>query len=176
MIKDSPYFYGLTSKLFHWILAALIITNLTIGLVMDGIAMPTKLTVIFWHKSIGATVLIFMVLRLAWRTTQGFPKMPEAIPAWQQQLARLGHLAFYPLLILLPLSGWLLSSAAGYPVSVFGLFTLPDLVSKNKDLRKIFETTHDVLGYMILVLVIGHVLAALYHHFVQKTKLIRRML
>jgi cytochrome b561 len=177
MIKDSPYHYGLLSRALHWTIAVLILANLALGLLFDYIQMPAKISAINIHKAIGVTVLVLMVLRLVWRSVQGFPREPDGLPKWQQVLARAVHLAFYPLLIALPLAGWLASSAAGYPVNFFGLFTLPLLpIEKDKALSHVFNQAHSVLAYITIALVAIHIGAALWHHFVEKQKIIRRIL
>jgi len=175
-LRDTPYSYGLVSKLLHWTLALLILTNLVMGLFFGNMPKDLRFTLIMWHKSIGAAVLILMLARIIWRSAQGFPQLPEGIVLWQRRLARLVHVALYPILIAQPVTGWLLSSAAGHPVSVFGLFALPDLIGKNPLWAKAFDLAHDVLGYVILALLTAHITAAFYHHFIEGNKLIRRML
>lgn len=174
--SDTPYTYGTVSKVLHWAVAALVLVNLSMGLLFDNMSKDLRFTMIMWHKSFGALVLVLMLLRLGWRAGQGFPKLPPGIAAWQRWAAHLNYLMLYPILIAMPVTGWLMSSASGYPVYVLGLFALPDIWQKNKAWAKIFKETHSVLGYVILALVIAHILAALYHHFIQGDKLIRRML
>jgi cytochrome b561 len=177
MIKDSPYHYGLISRALHWTIGILILANLALGLLFDKIPMPTKIAVINIHKATGVTVLVLMIARLLWRLAEGFPREPDGLPKWQQILARAVHLAFYPLLIALPLTGWLASSAAGYPVNFFGLFTLPLLpIEKSKDISHLFNEAHSLLAYITIGLLVLHIGAALWHHFVEKQKIIRRML
>lgn len=175
-MKDTPYHYGLVSRLLHWTLAILIIANLVTGLLLDDMPKDLRFQVISWHKSCGVVILALMLARFIWRSLEGFPKFPDIIPAWQKNLARIGHIAFYPLLIAQPITGWLLSSASGYPVNFFGLFLLPLIWNKDKTWAKTFDLAHDVLGYAILALLVIHILAALYHHFIQGDKIIRRML
>lgn len=175
-MNDTPYGYGIVSKILHWLIAAVVIGNLIAGLLLDDMAMPGKMTVILWHKSVGVLVLALMLVRLGWRSNQGFPKFPDALPRWQQQLARFVHLAFYPVLILMPVVDWLLSSAAGYPVMFFGLFSLPAIWEKDKAWAEIFSGTHSALGYVIIAMLVAHIGAALYHHFIEKQKIIKRML
>lgn len=175
-MKDTPYHYGLISRVFHWGIGLLVLANLMVGLLMDDIPMPDKIQVIHFHKATGMVILALMALRLVWRVSQGFPKMVEALAPWQRNLARAAHIAFYPLLLAMPVSGWLMSSAAGYPVSVYGLFTLPALLDKNPELAKVFYEAHELLAYALMALLAAHIGAALYHHFVQKHKIIRRML
>lgn len=176
MNNDTPYGYGNISKILHWLVALFVIGNLIGGMLLEDLPPEIRGMVMPVHKAIGISVLILMIARTFWRVQQGFPKLPEAIPARERKLARLGHLAFYPLLILMPISGWMLSSAAGYPVSFFGLFTLPLVIEKNPALRELFGAAHSAIGWALVVLVAVHIAAAFYHHYFQGHKLIRRML
>jgi cytochrome b561 len=175
-MNDTPYGYGLISKIFHWLLALLVIGNLAVGFFLEDIPGDLRGMVMGNHKSFGILAGLLMLVRMVWRLQQGFPKLPDAIPARERQLARLGHMAFYPLIILMPIFGWLMSSAAGYPTGFFGLFNLPDLIAPDKGLREIFGALHTACGYGILALLVVHVGAALYHHYYQGHKLLRRML
>jgi cytochrome b561 len=174
--KDTPFSYGLISKVVHWTVALLVLANLIGGLLMDYMPKDLRFTVIMWHKSFGAVVLVLMLFRFGWRAWQGFPQIPAAIVRWQRVLAHWVHVILYPLLIVQPITGWLLSSAAGHPVSVFGLFNLPDLVGRDKALQHACDLAHDWVGYTLAVLLTAHIGAALHHHFIEGNKLIRRML
>ena len=176
MLKDTPYGYGAVSKILHWLIALLIIANLAIGLTFDSLSAAEKMQMMGIHKSMGIAVLVLMIVRLIWRVTQGYPKMPAGIPERERILARIVHSLFYPLLIALPLAGWLMSSAGGHPVSFFGLFTLPAIWEKNKEMGEWFELAHNTFAYLTIIAVTGHVVVALFRHFVQKDKLIRRMM
>lgn len=174
--NDTPYTYGLISKILHWTIALIVIGNLAVGWLLEDMQMPGKLPIVLLHKSFGTLVLILMIVRFTWRQTQGFPKLPDGLPAWQKHLAHLVHVVFYPVLILMPVVGWLMSSAAGYPVMFFGLFNLPMIWEKDKAWAELFGNVHALLGYAIAALVVMHVGAALWHHFVERTKFIKRMM
>ncbi|HCM84003.1 MAG TPA: cytochrome b [Alphaproteobacteria bacterium] len=176
MHNDTPYSYGNVSKILHWLVALFVIGNLIGGLVMEDLPPELRGMIMPVHKSVGIAVLVLMFVRSGWRAFQGFPKLPHAIPARERQLARLGHLAFYPLLILMPLSGWMLSSAADRTTSFFGLFDLPRMIAPDLALREFFGAAHSVLAWGLVALVTVHIAAALYHHYIQGHKLIRRML
>lgn len=176
MNNDTPYGYGRISKILHWLVALFVIGNLIGGMMMDNLAPELRGMIMPVHKSIGAAILILMLFRSGWRLQQGFPKLPTGIPQRERELARLGHLAFYPLLIFMPLSGWLMSSAADRTTSFFGLFDLPRLIGPDSGLREFFGTAHSVLAWSLVALVAVHIAAALYHHYIQGHKLIRRML
>ena len=175
-MRDTPFGYGSVSKMLHWLVAALVLGALAVGLLLEDLPNDIRGGVMGIHKSVGVIVLVLMVLRLAWRLWSRFPKLPAGLPPWQARLARLAHVAFYPLLILMPLSGWAMSSAAGYPTSVFGLVTLPMLGEKNDALRELFSAAHSAIAWMIIILLAAHIGAAIYHHYFQGQKTIRRML
>ncbi len=135
-----------------------------------------KLKYYGWHKEYGFLILILVTLRLIWRLNNINPSLPMSMPAWQRFAAHAVHYAFYFFLFTMPLSGWLISSAAGLPVSFFGLFVLPDLVAPNENLRLLFQQIHFWLGWGLVITIIGHTGAALQHHFIHKDDILKRML
>jgi len=150
------------------------------GLLMTDLPRGTPLRTFFYatHKSFGITVLALGVLRLLCRAfTTAPPRMDS--PGWQQRLASANHVLLYVLLYVLllamPLSGWLLNSAAGQPLKWFDLFALPALTGNSADLRVWADTTHTVLFWTLAVLVSLHLLAALYHQWIRKDGLLGRM-
>jgi cytochrome b561 len=135
-----------------------------------------KITLILYHKELGILALTLAVLRLAWRVGHVLPALVETLPEWQKVTARFVHLCFYGLMFALPVTGWLMSSAAGFPVSFLGLFDLPDFVSPNEYLFREFVRAHKWLGYALIGLTLVHVGAALGHHFLAKDDTLRKML
>jgi cytochrome b561 len=127
------------------------------------------------HKSFGITILALAAVRLAWRWIDR-PPPPPPMPRWQEIAARLNHWALYALLFALPLTGWLMSSAANRPVSWFGLAQLPDFVAPDAGLKEVFEEAHELLVNVLFVLVALHVAATLKHQFVDRDGLLSRML
>jgi cytochrome b561 len=134
-----------------------------------------RLAMMSRHKSVGITILALALLRLAWRWFER-PPTPPPMPRWQAIAARLNHGALYLLLFALPVSGWLMSSAAARPVSWFGLVQLPDFIAPDPGLKEVFEEVHEVLVSLLLALVILHVAAALKHQFIDRDGLLLRML
>jgi cytochrome b561 len=177
MLKNSEEHYGVIAKSFHWIMAILIIGQLSLGLYMTG--MPKgdlKKEFIGLHKGVGVLILFLVIARVLWRFMNILPSLPITIKRWEQTVARFFHGLLYALMFLLPLSGWLMSSAGGYEVSFFGLFTLPSLISPNKALGNFFGDAHTYLGYTLIAVIVLHVLAALHHYFIRKNDVLRRML
>lgn len=179
-IENTEDRYGMVAIVLHWLMALLMIALTAVGLYMA--ALPDvgfntkKITLILYHKEFGLLALALFVLRLGWRVTQVLPKLVEHLPDWQMIAARFVHLCFYGLMFALPMTGWLMSSAAGIPVSFFGLFTLPDFVHHNDDLFATFIGIHKWLGYALVLLIAVHMGAALLHHFVFKDDTLRRIL
>lgn len=161
----------------HWIIAALVVVNLAIGLLHDslleGVAGAIPL-----HKSIGLSVLALTLARIGWRLTHRPPRLPVDLPAWERGAARASHVAFYALLLALPLAGWVMGSAgreARYPMRWFGLFDVPHLPGSART-AAFGDGAHMVLGYAMAALVALHLAAALRHHFVLRNAVLGRML
>lgn len=124
---------------------------------------PAKFGNYALHKSLGLTVFCITVIRLIWRLFER-RRLQPAMPKLMGALARASHASLYLLTLSMPLTGWLSSSAANFPVSFFGLFTLPDLVEPSKPLHDLLEATHRWLAYCLFALAATHIAAALWHH------------
>ena len=160
----------------HWLVALGILGSFVVGTYMVDLDLsPWKLKVYAWHKWIGVTLLLLVALRLAWRLTHDPPPLPATTPAWQQHAAASTHALLYLLMVAVPLSGWMMSSAAGFPVVYFGVLPLPDLVEKNKPLFDLMKSVHYVLNKALLALVLLHVAAALKHHYMDRDDVLARM-
>ncbi|GMU42420.1 MAG: cytochrome b [Xanthomonadales bacterium] len=161
----------------HWLLALLVIGLLGVGVWMTGLkTSPTKIAVYGWHKALGLTVLALAVLRLLWRVHRPPPPLAESIPAWQVALATQAHRAMYTLLLAMPLSGWLQNSAAGFPLTWFGLFKVPALIARDKAAFAFWQQAHEWLSWALMALIVLHVLAALKHHYLDRDDALKRIL
>ena len=168
--------YTTPAILIHWVMAILIVVVWTIGsLAVDLPLGPDRIVSFSWHKWIGITILFLVLLRIVWRLTHPAPELHIVMPKWQERTMVFTHWALYILMFTIPVVGWLMSSAHGYTVNYFGLFELPDLVSKDKALAEQLEDLHALLADGLMILVALHVLAALKHHFIDKDGLITRM-
>lgn len=178
-IENTPRGYGLIAVLFHWAMAALIIALSVLGLYMvrlpDVGFSEEKILLILFHKELGMLILMLAALRWIWRLCNVLPELAGHLPDWQKLAARFVHLCFYGLMFALPLTGWLMSSAAGIPVSFFGLFTLPDPIARDDALFRTLIDVHKVLGHVTIALVFVHAGAALRHHFHFKDDTLRKM-
>lgn len=175
-IKNTEHRFGLVSILLHWIMAVLLIGLVVVGLYMTWIPVSlTKLKLYGWHKEFGILALMLVMIRIVWRISQRLPSL-SSLPWYEKIAARTVHWAFYGFMFALPISGWLITSAAGLPVSFFGLFVLPNLVVPNEEQRLLFQEIHEWLGYGLIATFCAHVGAALKHHFINKDDILRRML
>jgi cytochrome b561 len=176
-LRNTTRRWGALSQLLHWLIVILIILQVTLASMADDLpAGAKKLGLLARHKSVGITILMLALARLVWRLLNPTPALPQTLKSWEQSLARLTHALLYVLLFAMPLSGWMMSSARGFPVSWFGFFTLPDLVPKNRSLYEALLTTHSTLAWVLGAVVTLHVAAALKHHFMLRDDVLRRML
>ncbi|EKD54469.1 MAG: Cytochrome b561 transmembrane protein [uncultured bacterium] len=174
MLKNTQKRYGSLAIFLHWSVAIIVIFLLVIGLYMVRLPVNIeKLKLYRWHKEWGVLVFLLMVFRLCWRLINITPVL--TLPLWQKIAARTVHFAFYIFLFVIPVTGWCLSSAAGLPISFFGLFTLPDLIAPNEHLRLLFTELHQWLSYGLIAAIGLHTGAALQHHFIYKDKILERM-
>ena len=168
--------YNPISVVFHWLMAAIIVATWSIAIVVSDMPLsPARITGYSWHKWLGVTVFFLVLLRLVWRATHPAPQLEIKMPVWQERAMQLTHFALYLLMIVIPLVGWLMSSAKGYTVNYFGLFELPDLLSKDKALGHQLKDLHEYLADVLVALVCLHVLAALKHQFIDRDCLLSRM-
>src|SRR5271154_3029298 len=175
--QSTPTRYGAVAQLFHWVIAGLIVTQFVLARMADGLPLGAhKLGLLARHKSFGMTILMLAILRLVWRLTHSPPPLPPAMSPLERALARGTHIAFYVLLFVQPITGWMMSSAKNYSVSWFGLFTWPNLIGKNEDAFNFLKATHDTLSYVLFVIAVLHILAALKHHFWNRDNVLLRML
>lgn len=169
--------YTRTAISLHWLIALLIFAGWGLGYYMNDLpASPAKLKYFNWHKWIGVTVFILAVLRSAWLVSHPWPPWPSGVPAWQMRAARLSHFLLYLLMLVIPVSGWLMSSARGFQTVYLGLVPLPDLLPKNKVFGDLLEEVHRVLAYGLAGLVAIHIAAVFKHQFVDRDNLLARMI
>jgi cytochrome b561 len=175
-VRNTTARWGSVAQTLHWLIVALIITQVGLALAASQLHGMPKLAMLARHKSVGITILMLAVVRLLWRLVNPKPPLPLTLKPYERFLANFTHAALYVIIFAMPLSGWIMSSARGFPVSWFGLFQLPDLVAKNRPLYEAMLNTHGALALALAVLATLHVLGALKHHFVLKDTVLRRML
>jgi cytochrome b561 len=177
VIANTPDSWGALAKFFHWTVAALILAQIALGVAAVAWRLsPLKLELFVWHKSIGMLILALMLVRLAWRLAGRAPGLPPQTPAWERSAAHASHVLLYALAIALPLSGWVINSAAAVPFSVFWLVPLPAIVAPDEHLEDLAKLAHfSLLAALCLVLVV-HIGAALRHHLIKRNDVLLRML
>ncbi|MCW3480642.1 cytochrome b [Neisseriaceae bacterium JH1-16] len=160
----------------HWLAALLIVGLFALGLYLGGLPLsPSKFKLIAWHKWLGILVLALTALRLGYRFAKGAPPLPAHLQGLMRTAAHAGHSLLYLLMLAIPLTGWLMSSAYGFPVVLFKLWTLPDLVGRNEALGDLLMTVHSWLNWTLAACVVGHLAAAVKHHFVDRDGTLWRM-
>ena len=175
MVKTERY--NRTAIFLHWLVGLGILGTLGLGLYMVDLPFsPAKLQIYSWHKWAGMTLLFLALVRLAWRLSHPAPALPDTMGPLSRLAAHAGHWVLYILMLAIPLSGWLMSSAQGFSVVWFGVLPLPDLVAKNLELGEWLNSIHLILNYTLIATLIGHIGAALHHHFIKKDTVMSRML
>jgi cytochrome b561 len=176
-LRNTADGFGAVAKAFHWVTLLLLVGSFTIALSMESLPLsPRKLQLFAWHKWVGLTVFLVVVLRLAWRLANPVPRQPKEMPPWQRRLAALSHAALYGLLIVMPVTGWVMSEALNLPVVYLGLFRIPSPFAVDRALGEAMRAVHLALALTLLALASVHTLAALYHHFILRDDVLRRML
>lgn len=177
MIKNTRHAWGLPARLLHWTMAALIFAQFALGwLAVTWRLSPTKLSLFVWHKSFGMLLLVLVLVRLGWRLANPTPALPRDTPVWERAGAHASHAFLYVLMIALPITGWIINSAANIPFRVFWLIPLPDIVTPDKALADFFKGVHLALFITLSAVLIAHIAAALRHHFVKRNDILQRML
>ncbi len=171
--------YTATAKWLHWGMALIWIAAWMVGIAAvhwrDEFNPQHQLT--FLHKAMASTLLLLIVLRIAWRLTHSAPAMPDTMTPLVKRAAFIGHLLLYIVALLgLPISGWYWSSVADKPILVAGLFLLPPLVEPDKSLYDLAKAIHTYSAWLCGALVGGHMVVALKHHFIDKDKVLAGML
>ncbi len=176
VVMSSPARYTGPAIALHWLLALMILGSLGMGLYMTGLPFsPARLKLFNWHKWAGMTILLLSALRLLWRLAHRPPAEPP-MPAWQRRAAQAAHATLYLLFFAVPLAGWAYSSAAGFPVVLFGVLPLPDFVAPDRDLADDLKLLHHGLAYALAAVAGIHIAAALKHQFFDGDGLLLRML
>ncbi len=169
--------YTRTAKSLHWIMALLILDVMVMGFYMQDLPLsPEKLQLYSWHKWGGVSVMLLLLIRVSWRLAHRPPALPWMMSRRQQTVAHIGHLALYGLMLAIPLSGWLMSSAKGFQTVWFGVVPIPDLLAKDKAWGELLQTVHLSLNLTFIAILVAHVGASLKHHFIDRDDILTRML
>ena len=187
MLGNSQSRYGSIAMLLHWLIAAMVLINVCLGLYFVTLPtdFPGKSLFTQTHKSIGLTILMLSIFRLVWRWLNPQPPLPGNMGPLLRFGSKAVHWLFYFLLIAIPLAGWCIVSVSPLSITTiyFGTFKWPHIgflnslaMDQRRALLPYFVNTHNTLAFLALALIVLHTIAALYHHFVMKDDVLRRML
>lgn len=168
--------YTRTAQLLHWLIALLVVAQFSLAWYADTLPRGEAGQVMGIHKSIGATILVLAIVRLIWRFMHKPPAFPATMPRWEAGLSAVTHWGLYFLIFAMPISGWMMSSAAGRDVSWFGLFNLPRVIGESETAGGFFHETHEVLAIVLLVVALLHIIGAIWHAALKKDGIMQRML
>lgn len=175
MADDFPR-YRLPAQIFHWLTAIFVLTAIPLGFMMQmADPGPTQNQLYDLHRSFGFVIWLVVLARVTYRLKTPPPPMVP-MPHWQARAADGLHKVLYLFLLTMPIIGWAGTSAFGARISVFGLFHLPMILAKDEALSKVLLTTHGGMGFILAVLVSGHIGAELFHHFIRKDQTLLRMI
>lgn len=169
--------YHPLTKFLHWVIAFFIIAMLIVGFLLEDVPQAWQNIAYNGHKSIGITLLFFMLFRFVWVLKTGKPKLPENTPLWENGLARGVQYALYLDVIAMILIGWIMSTASGYLPDYFGIFpwAFPG-IGLDKVLAKKLVIAHEYGAWVLIGLLLLHTAGALKHHFINKDSVLRSML
>jgi cytochrome b561 len=174
MTGDRHMFSPLQRAL-HWLMALMVLAMLFIGVTMVSTLRPRFLTLIAIHKPLGIAILVLALLRLGLRLWSGAPQLPSDLSSMQVVAAKLSHVVLYALLIAMPLIGWGMLSAGGYPIILFGSIHLPKILPQADQLYAVLRTAHTLLAYLFFATILLHIAAALFHGLIRRDGVFRAM-
>jgi len=170
--------YDPVAKSLHWLTVLLVVAQFAVGWTMPDIRRGTKpVGLIHWHLVLGSTLLVIVALRLLWRLTHRPPPPAEGLPGWQKQMAAVTHWALYVLLLAVPITGWAAASVRVWVVRAFGVLPLPQIMPPFAKIGfRIGDIHGGILAWTLLAVAVLHILAALYHRFALRDRVLSRML
>jgi cytochrome b561 len=160
--------FSIMQRALHWLMAVMIVAMLFIGVVMVSTVAPTYWALVSIHKPLGILILLLVLIRIAVRLRRGTPALPADLPGWQAVLAKVSHVLLYALMVVMPLVGWSMLSAGGYPIVLFGPVHLPPIMPHNDALYAFLRATHALLAYVFFLTILLHLSAALFHALVKR--------
>jgi cytochrome b561 len=166
--------YGSVSKWLHWVIALLVIAMLSFGFFMGDMPKEYKPVIYNIHKLTGLTILFLMLIRFGWMLINPKPDSPAGVRCWEVYAEKFVHWSLYATVIAMPLAGWIGSSAADKPPHI-GDWRLMLPIMRSDAIDEVSFQIHTVIAYIIIALLCVHVGAALYHHFIRKDNVLKRM-
>lgn len=176
-MAEHEHRYSTVSLVLHWLIAAMVLAQVLLITAHEAIDGPLSRELVQIHKASGLTILVLTLARIGWRLANPAIALPDHMKRWEKLLARATHVLFYAALIVIPLTGWMASSASGREISWFGLFQWPLLpVGGGRDAARDLMDLHELAVKGLYVLIALHVAGALKHHFVDRDNVLRRMI
>jgi cytochrome b561 len=174
-MKPPRRHFSAPSRFLHWLMAVLIITMLFVGVGMVSTVSRLHLTLVALHRPLGMALLVLVIVRAGVRLAYGAPPLPDDLPGWQRLGAYASHLALYGLMVAMPLVGWSMLSAGGFPVVMVGGFHLPPIMPRNVTLYAVLRTAHTWLAVLLFATVLMHLGAALFHAWIRRDGVLASM-
>lgn len=175
-LKNTTLEYGSVAKALHWLVAISLFALIYFGLQQSEMERgPERSEIRFLHASAALAVFLLMTIRLAWRLVNEVPAHPDGSPGWQNAAAHIVHWGLYVTVFVQLAAGAMTVGTGGKPLPFFGLFSIPLPVAKSEEAHHFWEEVHESAWKIVAVLIVVHVLAALYHHFVARDDVLRRM-
>lgn len=172
---NKPTHYPIAMRIVHWLMAALILALLFVGLSMVTTLGEWQYQLLSWHKAAGLLAAFAVLLRIGIRLRANTPALPKSMPKVQQLAAKLTHVAFYALLLLMPVSGYLMQNAAGRPITAFGV-NFPQFIPTDLAWYGLFRELHAWASIVLILLIILHITAAFYHGLIKRDGVLSSML
>lgn len=168
--------FSLLSRVLHWLMAVMILSMLFIGVFMASTVGPDYHRLVTLHRPLGIAILVLALLRLAKRLHTPPPPLPEELPSLMKAGAKASHVVLYALMIAMPLVGWAMLSAGGYPIPLWGeSLLLPPIVPHNPALWAWLRSAHTVLAFLLFGVVLAHIGAALFHGLIRRDDVVPSM-
>lgn len=177
-MTDTRQSYSGITIAVHWLTAALVVSQIVIPIATEDLARPERMFWLSLHKSLGLVLMVVTIARLLVRWRRPLIPLPLAMPVWQKLLARATQIAFYGLLIGLPLGGWIASTAAGRPILFFWIAPLPDLpfIPHDRALARSVMEVHEIAGKAMIGVIALHISGALKHFLIDRDNVLQRMI
>lgn len=179
MLRNTKNSFGFVSKSLHWLMAVMLVGLFAVGLYMTSLDYydPMYHTLPWWHKSIGLLVIFLLLIRFIWKMINPKPLPLESHKKWEVSLAEIIQKSFYGLVLLIGISGYLISTAKGKGIEFFNLFEVKALTpALEEDRADLIGEIHEILAIVLIVLAVLHAAAAIKHHVLDKDKTLLRML
>jgi cytochrome b561 len=174
MSRLSPDFHP-ALRLLHWLMAAMVLTMLFIGVGMVSTTGPVYVELLSLHRPVGIAILILVLIRLPLRLLTGAPALPEDLPSPQKLIAKASHVLLYASMIAMPLIGWAMLSAGGYPVLVTKAIMLPPILPHDLHVYALLRQAHTIVALLFFALIVAHLSAALMHGLIRRDGVLRSM-